>query len=79
MKRSERSGFTRCKSAPLCLPTGTDREVLAVWVVACVEHVRAAAGVVKIKDGIVNLQGVHHDPQSRRTRLPHPRCWPRSA
>ena len=58
MKRSERSGFTRYKSAPPCLPTGTDREVLAVWVVACVEHARAAAGgqVVKIKDGIVNLQ-----------------------
>jgi|SRR5713226_506898 len=58
MKRSERSGFTRYKSAPPCLPTGTDREVLAGWVVACVEHARAAAGgqVVKIKDGIVNLQ-----------------------
>jgi hypothetical protein len=56
MKRSERSGFTRYKSAPPCLRTGTDREVLAVWVVACVEHARAAAGVrvVKIKDGIVN-------------------------
>lgn len=58
MKRSERSGSTRYKSAPPCLPTGTDREVLAVWVVACVEHARAAAGaqVVKIKDGIVNLK-----------------------
>src|SRR5258708_2070026 len=58
MKRSERSGFTRYKSAPPCLPTGTDREELAGRVVACVEHARAAAGgqVVKIKDGIVNLQ-----------------------
>jgi hypothetical protein len=40
----QRSGFTRYKSAPPCLRTGTDREVLAVWVVACVEHARAAAG-----------------------------------
>jgi hypothetical protein len=70
MKRSERSGFTRYKSAPPCLPTGTDREVLAVWVVACVEHARAAARgqVVKIKDGIVNLQAFIMI-RSRRTRL----------
>ena len=39
--------------------TATDREVLAVWVVACVEHARAAAEVrrmgqvVKTKDGNV--------------------------
>ena len=65
------------QNAPPGLLTGTDREVLAVWVVACVEHARAAAGVrsSKTKDGnpppIWHRQsaGVHHDPQSRRTRL----------
>jgi hypothetical protein len=61
MKRSKPSGFTRYEGAPPCLPTGTDREMLAVWVVACVDHAAApeARGrglVVKIKDGIVNLQ-----------------------
>jgi P27 family predicted phage terminase small subunit len=43
--------------APPGLLTGTDREVLVVWVVACVEHakavqeVRALGQVVKTKDG----------------------------
>src|SRR5260370_1477066 len=45
------------QNAPAGLLTGTDREVLAVWVVACVERARAAAEVrrmgqvVKTKDG----------------------------
>jgi P27 family predicted phage terminase small subunit len=43
--------------APPGLLTGTDREVLAIWCVACVEHARAAqevrklGQVVKTKDG----------------------------
>jgi P27 family predicted phage terminase small subunit len=43
--------------APPGLLTGTDREVLVVWVVACVEHAKAAqevrklGQVVKTKDG----------------------------
>jgi P27 family predicted phage terminase small subunit len=49
--------FYAVQNAPPGLLTGTDREVLAVWVVACVEHARAAAEVrrmgqvVKTKDG----------------------------
>lgn len=43
--------------APPGLLTGTDREVLAIWCVACVEHAKAAqevrklGQVVKTKDG----------------------------
>jgi hypothetical protein len=37
--------FYAVQNAPPGLLTGTDREVLAVWVVACVEHARAAAEV----------------------------------
>jgi phage terminase small subunit len=76
--------FYAVQNAPPGPLTGTDREVLAVWVVACVEHARAAAEVrrtgqvVKAKDGnAVNnpylghrqSAGVHHDPHNRRTRL----------
>ena len=49
--------FYSVQDAPAGLLTGTDREMLAVWVVACVEHGRAAAEVrrmgqvVKTKDG----------------------------
>ena len=45
------------QDAPPDLLTGTDREVLAVWVVACVEHARDASEVrrtgqvVKTKNG----------------------------
>ena len=47
----------RGTKSPPGLLTDTDREVLAVWIVACVEHARAAAEdrrmgqVVKTKDG----------------------------
>lgn len=59
--------------APPGLLTGTDREVLAIWCVACVEHAKAAqevrklGQVVKTKDGnaiqnpflpIVNKQAI---------------------
>lgn len=53
--------FYSVQSAPPGMLTATDREILAVWVVACVEHARAAVEVrkmgqvVKTKDGnIIN-------------------------
>ena len=51
--------FYSVQNAPPGVLTATDREVLAVWVVACVEHARAAVEVrrmgqvVKTKDGNV--------------------------
>ncbi len=36
------------ENAPLGLLTGTDREVLVVWCVACVEHARAAQDVRRL-------------------------------
>ena len=49
--------FYAISNAPVGLLTATDRDLLAAWVVACVEHARAAAEVrrmgqvVKTKDG----------------------------
>jgi P27 family predicted phage terminase small subunit len=51
--------FYSLQNAPPGMLTATDREILAVWVVACVEHSRAVVEVrrlgqvVKTKDGNV--------------------------
>ena len=51
------SGTTPSKTRPPGLLTATDRELLVIWTVACVEHARAAREVrklgqiVKTKDG----------------------------
>ena len=82
--------FYAVQNAPPGLLTGTDREVLAVWVVACVEHARAAAEVrqvVKTKAGnainnpylgIVNRQGFSRSAQHANSAS-HPRRGHRSA
>jgi hypothetical protein len=79
----------RGTKSPPGLLTGTDRKVLAVWVVACVEHARAAAEdrrmgqVVKTKDGnaINNLYLgiVNRQSAQQANSASHPRRGPRSA
>lgn len=46
-KEQRRQWDYAVEHAPPGLLTGTDREVLAIWVVACVEHARA---VVKVRE-----------------------------
>ena len=43
--------------APPGLLTGTDREVLVVWVVACVEHAKAAQEVRKLGQVVTTKDG----------------------
>ena len=43
--------------APPLLLTGTDRELLAIWVVACVEHARAVLEVRRIGQVIKTKEG----------------------
>jgi hypothetical protein len=49
--------------APPGLLTGTDREVLVVWVVACVEHAKAVAGGPQTWPGRED-EGRQRDPKS---------------
>jgi P27 family predicted phage terminase small subunit len=43
--------------APLGLLTGTDREVLVVWVVACCEHARAVEEVRRLGQVVKTIDG----------------------
>ena len=45
------------ENAPLGLLTRTDREVLVVWTVACVEHARAAKEVRKLGQVVKTKEG----------------------